>query len=76
MESRKLFAVGSALLLLSLAGSILVFVVSPVSIFTISGEATLLLRLVDALPTGVFFAGVGLLIIAQLKQHGEQTEDI
>jgi hypothetical protein len=76
MESKKLFAVGSALLLISLLGAILVFMVSPVSIFTNPAEADLLLRVTDAVPTGVFFVGVAMLVFAQLKQNGEQIEDI
>ncbi|MDV3243943.1 MAG: hypothetical protein LYZ66_02060 [Nitrososphaerales archaeon] len=76
MNSRKLFVMGSALLLLSLLGSILVFVVSPVSIFTNPAEASVLLRIIDAVPTGAFFVGVALLVLAQLKQRNEQTEEL
>ncbi len=78
MNSKKLFAIGYILLFASFGLSILVFGVSPASVFTLPKNVTpgSLLVVIDAAPTLVFFVGVGFLFAGQLKQRSEKTEEL
>jgi len=76
MNSRVLFVFGYVLLLASLGLGFFVFGFIPKNVFSFRGEVlpTSVLML-DAVPTILFLAGVGLLVAAQLKQRSESLEE-
>jgi hypothetical protein len=78
MNSKKLFSLGYVLLFASFGLSILVFIVSPTTVFTLPKDIRpdSLLVAIDSTPTLVFLAGVGFLLAGQLKQRSEKIEDL
>lgn len=77
MNSKRLFVMGYILLFGSFVLAILVFS-SPTTVFTLPKDVApgMLLAAVDATPTFVFFAGVGVLLVAVLKQRAETTDEL
>jgi len=77
MNSKRLFVVGYVLLVSSLGLGLLVFGLSPMTVFSLpKGTEPGGILLMDAIPTIVFFVGVGFLVAAQLKQRSESLEDV
>ncbi len=78
MNSKKFFVIGYILLFASFGLSILVFGVSPTTIFTLPKNINpdSFLMVIDSTPTLVFFVGVGFLLAGQLKQRSEKIEEL
>jgi hypothetical protein len=73
-----LFIIGYILLFASFGLAVLIFALSPTTVFTlpkgIQPDASLVA--LDATPTLVFLAGVGFLFAGQLKQRSEKVEEL
>jgi hypothetical protein len=78
MNSKRLFSIGYVLLFASFGLSIVVFVMSPTTVFSLPKDIRpdFLLTAVDSVPTLVFFVGVGFLLAGQLKQRSERIEEL
>lgn len=78
MNSKRLFTVGYILLFASFGLSVLIFGLSPTTVFTIPKDITpdIMLVATDFSPTLVFFVGVGFLLAGQLKQRSERVEEL
>jgi hypothetical protein len=78
MDSKNLFKIGYILLFASFGLSVLVFIVSPTTIFTLPKNIRpdSLLVALDSAPTLVFLMGVGFLFAGQLKQRSERVEEL
>ena len=75
MDSKILFITGYILLFASFGLAMLIFGLSPTTVFTLPKgvqPGTLLVAL-DSSPTLVFLAGVGFLFAGQLKQRSERV---
>ncbi len=79
MNSKILFIIGYILLFASFGLAVLIFALSPTTVFTLPKgvqPGTSLVAL-DSTPTLVFLAGVGFLFAGQLKQRSERVvEDL
>ncbi len=78
MNSKRLFSIGYVLLFASFGLSIIVFAMSPTTVFSLPKgiRPDFLLTAVDSAPTLVFFVGVGFLLAGQLKQRSERIEEL
>ena len=78
MNSKVLFITGYILLFGSFGLGVLIFALSPTTVFTLPkgvqpGSSLVAL---DSTPTLVFLAGVGFLFAGQLKQRAERVEEL
>lgn len=78
MNSKRLFTIGYILLFASFGLSMLVFGLSPRTVFTIPKDIApdIMLVTTDLSPTIVFLVGVGFLLAGQLKQRSERIEEL
>jgi len=78
MHSKRFFTIGYILLFASFGLSLLVFGLSPMTVFTLPKNLTpdILMVAIDSTPTLIFFVGVGFLIAGQLKQRSEKIEEL
>lgn len=78
MHSKGLFSIGYILLFASTALLLLIFVVNPISIFSLPENVApnIELLFLDSIPTLVFFVGVGFLAAGQVKQWKERNDEL
>lgn len=78
MNSKILFIAGYVLLFGSFGLAVLIFSLSPTTVFTLPKgvQPGASLVALDSSPTFVFLVGVGFLFAGQLKQRSERVEEL